>query len=71
MQSLHANKMLAIVALGVSFCIAGVQIANAQTTPAFNITSTFNFIQDQGANDGGFLSGVSDNFGIFVSPVGT
>jgi hypothetical protein len=71
MRSLHANKILAVVALGVSFWIAGVPTANAQTTPVFNITSTFNFIQDQGANDGGFLTGVSDIFGIFVTPVGT
>jgi hypothetical protein len=71
MPSLRPIKSLALMTIVASCSIAGSATANATTTPTFNISSIFNFIQNQGANDGGFLSGVSDNFGIFVSPVGT
>jgi hypothetical protein len=71
MPSLRRMKKLTFLVVGASYSIVGTATAGAQTTPAFNILSTFNFIQNQGANDGVFLSGVSDNFGIFVTPVGT
>jgi hypothetical protein len=71
MPLLRPTQTLALLMTGASCSFACIATADATTTPTFNISSTFNFIQDQGANDGGFLSGVSDNFGIFVTPVGT
>jgi hypothetical protein len=71
MPSVRPIQSLALLAIGALCSVAGAATASAQTIPAFNIASTFNFIQNQGENDGGFLSGVSDNFGIFVTPVGT
>lgn len=69
MRQRHAHLDLVVFASGLSCCIVGTGNANAQTTPTFDILSTFNFIQSQGLNDGGFLSGISDNFGINVSPL--
>jgi hypothetical protein len=71
MPLLRPIQRLALLVIGASCSIACIATADATTTPTFNISSTFNFIQDQGANDGGFLSGISDIFGIFVTPVGT
>lgn len=56
-----------VCALGATL---GSTAANAQAAN-FTITDVFNFIQDLGNNDGNFRPGISDNFGIFVSPVGT
>jgi hypothetical protein len=71
MPLLRPIQRLALLVIGAWCSIACIATADATTTPTFNISSTFNFIQDQGANDGGFLSGISDIFGIFVTPVGT
>jgi hypothetical protein len=71
MSSFRVNQSLSIFFLEVSCCIALTATANAQTTPTFNVLSTFNFIENEGANDGGYTSGVKDTFGINVSPVGT
>jgi hypothetical protein len=71
MPLLRPIQRLALLVIGASCSVACIATAKATTTPTFNISSTFNFIQDQGANDGGFLSGISDIFGIFVTPVGT
>jgi hypothetical protein len=66
MRASHVNQA-ASLAMGMVACAVGTATANADT-PAFDIYSTFNFIQRQGPNDGGFLDGISDLFGINVSP---
>ena len=67
MLLLRANQ-LASLAIGVATCVVGGATASADPGTAFDIRSTFNFIQRQGFNDGGFPSGISDLFGINVSP---
>src|ERR1700733_15548424 len=66
-----AHRFTLASALVASCCMAAATAANATTITTFDVLSTFNFIENEGANDGGYASGVFIPTGINVTPVGT